>query len=184
MENRLRSLKSLQANFEQFFYSTSVSSPLEEKGKLFMKKPDLMKWKYEDPEEKIFLYKNRILLSYFPEDNQLIRNRLTKKEGESEILALLSGRKGLLDNYSVEFSPFPTEKTNALHLKLTPKIEQDYSLILLEINEKTWLIQKAIFFDWAGNKQEFHFKRIKINSYLAENIFEIKIPPGVEIIEN
>jgi outer membrane lipoprotein carrier protein len=51
VENRLRSYQSLQANFEQLYFSATVSIPLHEKGKLYFKKPNLMKWEYQDPEE-------------------------------------------------------------------------------------------------------------------------------------
>ena len=90
----------------------------------------------------------------------------------------------MLEQYTVELSPFPSENKNAIHLKLMPKSEDDDSYILLEINEKTWLIQKAIFFDWAGNKTEFHFNKIKKNINFDQAMFELKIPPGVEIIKN
>ncbi len=38
-ENWLSSHQSLQADFEQIYYSSSVSTPLKQKGKLFMQKP-------------------------------------------------------------------------------------------------------------------------------------------------
>jgi len=53
----------------------------------------------------------------------------------------------------------------------------------LEIDEKTWLIRKAIFFDWAGNKTEFRFSRMKTNVKIPQSFFELKVPSDVEIIE-
>ncbi|MFC2169145.1 outer membrane lipoprotein carrier protein LolA [Acidobacteriota bacterium] len=183
-EAKFRSIQSIQSTFEQIYYSSSVSTPLREKGKFYFQTPDLMKWEYLDPEKKIFIYKDRILWSYIPEDEQIIKNYVSEEEENTEILFLLSGQIGIRDNYSLEFSPFPTENRNALQLKLTPKKEDIYSFILLEISGKSWLIQKAIFFDWAGNKTEFQFKQIKTNINLSQDLFELDAPPGVEIIEN
>lgn len=183
-QSRFRSFHSYEADFEQSYYSATVSTPLKEKGKLYIKKPDLMKWQYKDPEEKIFLYKDGSFQFYIPEDNQLIRSTAQDNTQESEILALLSGQKDLLHNYSVEFSPFPTKNPKVYQLKLTPKEEQTYSSILLEIYENTGLITKAVFFDWAGSKTEFHFTRIKTNPNFPADTFELQIPPGVEIIED
>jgi len=143
-----------------------------------------MKWEYKDPEERTYLFKEGFILEYIPEDNQIIKYDLSREEHESEILSILSGQKGIVDNYSVEFSPFPTKNSKALQLKLTPKQEDTDTFILLEIDEKTWLIQKAIFFDWAGNKMEYSFSKIKTNVRFAKDVFELKVPPGVEIIEN
>lgn len=180
-EAQLRSYQTLQAEFEHLYYSSTMATPLRETGTCYFQKPGLMKWHYENPEEKIFLLKDSIIESYFPEDNQLLRSSY-EKEDESNILLLLSGKQGLLENYTAEFSPFPTENSDVLQIKLTPKGEDKESFILLEIGTKTWLIQKAVFFDWTGNKSEFHFTRIRLNSTLSKKTFEIKVPKGTEII--
>ena len=183
-EEKIRSLHSIQANFEQVYYSSTVSMPLKEKGNFNFQKPDLMRWEYKDPEEKTYLLKEGIFWEYIPEENQATKYDLAREGYESDILALLSGQKGILDNYQVEFSPFPTENKSAYQLKLTPRKEEEESFILLEINEKNFLIQKAIFFDWAGNKTEYIFSSIKTNVKFAHDFFELRLPPDVEIIEH
>lgn len=142
-----------------------------------------MRWEYEEPEKKVWLYKDGNFLFYIPEDNQLIRSSQSKEKYESEILAILSGQKSLRDNYQIEFNPFPTDEPKAWQLKLTPKVEGEHSFILLEINEKSWLIQKAVFLDWAGNKTEFHFSQIKTDVRLSPKVFELKVPRDCEVIE-
>ena len=184
VERKLRSVQSIQSNFNQIYYSSSVSAPLIEKGKFYFKKPDLMKWEYKDPEEKTFLYKEGVFLEYYPEDKELYRNSSFKENYESEILSLLSGQKNLNDDYLIEPSPFPSENKEAPQLKLTPREEGEYTHILLEIDERTWLIRRAIFFDWAGNKNEFKFSQIKTDVRLSNKVFELKIPADVEIIED
>lgn len=183
-ETKIRSLSSIQAQFEQIYYSSTVSTPLREKGRFYFKKPDLMKWEYKDPEKKIFLYKEDKFQFYIPEDNQLIQSSVSEEAYEAEILSILSGKRHLKDSYTIAFSPFPTEDPKAWQLKLDPGEENEYSFILLEIDAKTWLIQRAIFFDWAGNKTEFKFSKIKINVRFSKNLFDLNLPPGVEIIEN
>lgn len=183
VESRLRSYKTMQADFSHYYYSTTVANPLKENGKCYFQKPGLMKWHYMEPEEKIYLLKDKTIESYFPEDNQLLRSTFSEEE-ESVILSLLSGREDLLENYTAELSPFPTDKTNVQQIKLTPKDVTDDTYVLLEVDEKTWQIQKAVFFDWAGNKSEFHFNRIRLDAPLPKKTFELKVPPGTEIIED
>jgi len=183
-EKTIYSLRSIQAKFEQTYYSSTVSTPLKERGDFHFKKPALMKWEYKDPEKKIYLLKDGFFWEYIPEEKRLTIYDLSKEEHESEILSLLSGQRGIMDNYMVEFSPFPTENSKSYQLKLTPKQGDADTFILLEIDERSWLIQKAIFFDWAGNKTEYKFSRMKTNLPLPENLFELKVPPDVEIIEH
>jgi len=183
-ENTLRSYYTFQAEFKQFYYSTTISTPLEEEGKVYFQKPDMMKWEYQYPEKKIFLLKEEKIIFYDQEENELIENMGENEQYEAEILDLLSGKKGLLEQYDVEFSPFPSDDKKAYQLKLNPKINENDTYILLEINEKSWLIQKAIFIDWAGNKTEFHFNKIKINQNFPKNTFELNLPEDIEIIKN
>ncbi len=185
VENALRSYRSFQANFEQFYYSATISTPLHEKGKLYFKKPNLMKWEYQDPEEKVFLIKDDLFWDYNKEEKQLIKYDLSQGEQNTEVISLLSGKVSLLDNYSVELNPFPTENANTIQIKLTPKDEEFAdTYLLLEIDEKTWFIQTLISFDWAGNRTEFRFSKIKTNVTLQNKTFELRVPPDVEIIEN
>jgi chaperone LolA len=185
VENALRSYRSFQANFEQFYYSATISTPLHEKGKLYFKKPNLMKWEYQDPEEKVFLIKDDLFWDYNKEEKQLIKYDLSQGEQNTEVISLLSGKISLLDNYFVELNPFPTENANTIQIKLTPKDEEFAdTFLLLEIDEKTWFIQTLISFDWTGNRTEFRFSKIKTNVTLQNKTFELRVPPDVEIIEN
>lgn len=182
-ENTLRSYQTFQADFKQFYYSTTIATPLEEEGKVYFQKPDLMKWEYRDPEKKIFLLKENKIMFYDQEENELIEDMGKDEQYETEILDLLSGKEGLLEQYNVEKNPFPTDDKKAYQLKLYPKNGEDSSFILLEINEKSWLIQKAVFIDWAGNKTEFHFNKIKINVNFPKDTFELDLPADVVIIQ-
>jgi len=184
IEKRLASLRSLQADFEQSYFSSSIATPLQEKGKVYFQKPDLMRWEYLEPEEYVYLYKKGLSLAYFPEDNQLFRHALTPEEQGSELFSLLLGQASLEDSYNIEPASFPSEKKDPLQIKLVPKQEGNVSYILLEADEKTWLIQKLILFDTAGNKQEFRFSRIKPNPRLAARIFELDVPPDCEVIDD
>jgi outer membrane lipoprotein carrier protein len=184
LEKMLQTLNSFQADFEQAQYSTSISTPLKQKGKLFFKKPDWMRWEYEAPEPSIYVYKEGLYLSYFPDDNQLWRQRILLEQYESEIPALLAGKARLAEKYVIEASSFPGGDKNSIQLKLTPKEEGENAYLLLEIDQKSGMIRRVILFDWANNKIEYGFSRVKTNPRLADGLFEIKVPPDCEIIED
>ncbi len=182
LENKFKSIKSLKADFEQIYYSGSISTPLVEKGKVYFKKPALMRWDYMEPEKKFFVYSEGEFLFYLPEENQVIKSTHSKEKFESEILSILTGSSEISQNYEVEFAPsLKLNKKNYL-LKLKPIKERDYSFILLEVEKDNWLIKRAVFFDWAGNKQEFVFSNIKENIDLSKSFFALSFPSDVEII--
>lgn len=183
MEQKLLQLNSLQADFTQIYYSANMSTPLEEKGRIFIKKPGWMKWEYQDPEDKIFLIKESLYQEYYPEENLLIQRTFTQDDRETDLLALLSGKRSILANYSVELFSFPSDNKNVHQIKLTPQEEEVDTYILLEIDNQTWLVLRAISFDWAGNRQEFIFSQIKTNIFLSPDSFTLKLPSDVEIIK-
>jgi outer membrane lipoprotein carrier protein len=183
LERNLASLQSFQADFEQTSYSNSIAIPFREKGRLHFQKPDRMRWEYTSPEPKTFVFKEGLLLSYFPEDNQLWRQKIPPEEYENEILAILAGRARLTEKYKVEPSPFPEAGPDAAQFKLTPKDEGETAYLLLEIDQKSWMIRRVVLFDWANNKNEFAFSRMKINPRMGKDLFEIKVPPDCEIID-
>jgi outer membrane lipoprotein carrier protein len=183
-EKALAALNSFQADFEQAFFSTTVSTPLKEKGRFFYQKTGLMRWVYEGPSSQIIVLKDGVLETYDPEENQLRRQKLPREQTDTAIFGLLSGQARLSETYNVENNPFPGAEGPVHQLKLTPKEEGETAYILLEIDARTDLLRRVILFDWAANKNEFTFSRRKINPRLGPDTFKIAVPPGCEIIDD
>ena len=182
LENRMSSLHSLQAEFQQTLYPAPVSTPLLEKGTLYIRTPGWLRFDHKDPEIKVFLIKDNLYQEYWPEDKQLVERPLQAEGSEGALLALLSGSGGILEHYQVEFDPDAPEDPGSHHLKLTPREEDADTYILLEINARDWLIRKAVSFDWTGSRQEFVFSHTKTGIRLSDSIFTLKVPPDVDII--
>jgi outer membrane lipoprotein carrier protein len=184
LEKALRSFRTLQARFEQIYVSASVVESLHERGEIFFQKPDLMRWEYRSPQEKVFLYKAGLFQMYIPEDKQLTRSHVSREAYESDILGFFLGSKPLRDLYLIEDTHFPTDSAGIRQIKLVPREEADYTHILLEIDQRTWLIRRAVFLEWAGNKREFLFSRIRTNVAIPPKTFELKVPADCEIIDD
>jgi len=184
LEKALKAARTLRADFEQLHYSMSVSEPLREKGELLFEKPDRMRWEYKAPQDKVFLYKEGVLETYLPEDKQLTRSPVAEEALKSDIFGIFLGTMSFRDAYAIESNPFPTDAARVRQVKLTPKTEGDYSHILLEIDETTWLLRRAIFLEWAGAKREFVFSRVRTGVRLPSDAFTLKVPPGTEVIDD
>ena len=184
LEKALKAARTLRADFEQLHYSMSVSEPLREKGELLFEKPDRMRWEYKSPQDKVFLYKEGVLETYLPEDKQLTRSPVAEEALKSDIFGIFLGTMSFRDAYAIESNPFPTDAARVRQVKLTPKTEGDYSHILLEIDETTWLLRRAIFLEWAGAKREFVFSRVRTGVRLPSDAFTLKVPPGTEVIDD
>jgi len=184
LEKALRSMTTLMARFEQLHYSMTVSEPLRERGEVFLQKPDRMRWAYKDPQDKVFLYKDGILEMYLPEDKQLTRSPVAEETRRSDIFGIFLGTVAFRDAYLVEDNPFPTTAAKVRQVKLTPRTEGEFSHLLLEIDEMTWLPRRVIFLEWAGSKREFIFSQVRTGLPLPAKTFTLKVPPGTEIIDD
>jgi outer membrane lipoprotein-sorting protein len=162
----------------------SVSEPLHEKGDLFLERPDLMRWNYKDPQEKVFLYKGGVLEMYLSEDKQLTRTPVSREALNSDIFGIFLGTMSFQDAYTIEDTQFPTGAARVRQVKLVPKTEGDFAHVLLEIDEATWLLRRAIFLEWAGNKREFDFSQVRTGIRIPAKTFILKVPPGTEIIDD
>jgi outer membrane lipoprotein carrier protein len=184
LEKRLRALRTFQARFDQYYYSAAVSEPLHERGEIFLQKPDLMRWEYKDPQEKVFLYKGGRLEVYVAEENQLTRSRVSPDAYESDIVGVFLGTHSFADVYTIEDAQIPMEVPGVRQVKLTPKVEGDYSSLVFEIEERTGLLRRAVFYEWAGNRREFVFSKMRVDAALPARTFELKVPPGTEVIDD
>jgi outer membrane lipoprotein carrier protein len=184
LEAAFAKLRSLEADFEQEHSSAVIATPLRETGKLYFQKPDRMRWEYDEPEPQVFVYKEGRVWNYVPEDDQLIRYALPPEQQNAAVFALLTGRARLQDDYLVEPAEFPTDLRSAVQVKLVPKVEGDFTHILLELDARSWLISRIVTLDTAGSRQEFVFRKLKVDPRLKSSTFEIKVPEGTEIIDD
>jgi outer membrane lipoprotein carrier protein len=185
LEKTLAALTSFQADFEQTSYLATMARPLREKGRLSVQKPDMMRWEYEGAEPKTYVYRRGLFLTYVPEDNQLIRQRLPEEQSGADMRGLLTGKVRLSEGFTVEDSPFPGGAPGAVQIKLTPKEQEgETNYLLFEIDSRDWMVRRVVRFDWAGNKTEYAFSRFKANPKLPKDAFEIKVPADCEIIDD
>jgi outer membrane lipoprotein carrier protein len=184
LEAAFAKLRSLAADFEQEHSSAVIATPLRETGKFYFQKPDRMRWEYDEPEPQVFVYKEGRVWNYVYADRQLIRYALPAEQRNAAVFALLTGRARLETDYLVEPAEFPTDTRSAVQVKLLPKVEGDFAHILLELDSRTWLISKIVTLDTAGGRQEFVFRKLKVDPRLGPSVFEIKVPEGTEIIDD
>lgn len=183
MERAFAGMTSFQADFRQTSTSLAAAVPMSQQGRIYFQRPDAMRWEYGAPEKNIYVFRAGLLLSYFPEDNQLWRQRIPPDQNQAELLNLLSGKGGIASRYIVEDNPFPEAEPGSAQIKLTPRVEGEYTYFLLEIDRRSGRLVRAIFFDWGGNRTEFAFFRLKPGARLADSVFEIKVPKDCEIVD-
>jgi outer membrane lipoprotein carrier protein len=178
IEERHARTTDLVARFVQSYRSGLLGRELVERGQVSIKRPGLMRWEYQEPEEKLFISDGQTFFFYVPEDQQVI----VQKQDEQRSLAarLLFGQGGLLDEFEASLDE-PLEE-GVQRVKLTPRHE-DAELERAWIDvEPSGTVRSILIEDVQGNRTRFRFEDLKVNTGLSDRLFRFEVPPGVEVI--
>jgi outer membrane lipoprotein carrier protein len=170
-----QTVKDLKARFVQTYVSGLLGREVVERGSVAIKRPDRMLWKYERPEEKIFVSDGRTSYFYVPADRQVIVRDAAGNQGVA--LHLLSGRSDLLREFQVFSVP---EAANRLRL-IPQKEDAEVSELVLEAEPSGRIVWLEIL-DLQGNRSAFRFEDVKENVGLSDRLFQFEIPKGVEVV--
>jgi outer membrane lipoprotein carrier protein len=168
-------VKDMQARFVQTYSSGLLGREVVERGSLMVKRPHRMLWKYERPEEKVFVSDGKMSYFYVPADRQVVVRDATGDRGVA--LQILSGHSDLL----AEFQVFAVDGSSD-RVRLVPRrADAEVGEVVIEadgVGRVRWIE----IVDLQGNRSSFRFEDVKENKGLSDRLFEFKVPAGVEVV--
>jgi len=152
-------------------------------GKVYFMKGGLMRWEYERPEPKLFVFDGAVLWIFEPEMPQVI-----KTEGQTEkfrrYLAFLTGTGRIDRDYTVELldsSAYGFNKGPVLGLK--PRDPQSpYKFVEMYIDEKKMVVSRSVLVQHEGGRNRIDFINSQINTGVSHTLFRFSPPPGVPVV--
>lgn len=185
LQNQYDQTKDFSALFTQETMTKSLGAPAIVNGKLYFKKPGMMKWEYSDPINNQIISDGTTLWYYIPDDKQVrVYNALEAFEQEF-FLSYLFGEGNLEENFEVALAELDPEQADEYYLiALAPKdMDSTVERILLLVNKETYNIHQFNTYDVLGNVTRIAFEDIKVNSGLKDSLFHFIVPSGVETIK-
>jgi outer membrane lipoprotein carrier protein len=178
VEERQARVADLVARFTQSYRSGMLGREIVERGVVSIKRPGRMRWEYKKPEEKLFVSDGRTFYFYVPADRQVI---VSEQDDQRSLAArLLSGKGGLLDEFSASLDPPPEE--GVVRLKFVPRQEQAEVALAYVDAEPTGRIRSILIQDAQGNRTRFRFDDVRENTGLDDRLFRFQVPKGVEVV--
>ncbi len=151
------------------------------KGRVQIKKPGKMRWVYGTPDTQILISNEKTLWLYVPGEEQATKVPVESIYSSNTPALFLAGRGKLTQTFNVE-SVSQEDKT--ILITLVPKsAEQGLARLVLQADKKNYQITGSTVYDKLGNKTEIRFNRIQVNHEIPEEQFQLKTPPGVEILD-
>ncbi len=154
--NDLKNINTFEASFKQSIINSSNKEILYT-GKIYIKKPLKIFWKYNDPIEKLVYITNNIVTIIEPELEQAITSKL---DNEFNILGLL--------NNSTKISP--TQYLSTFQ-------NTQYKLTIVDNT-----LQDISYKDSIDNTILISFSNINQNKPIKDTVFKFQIPQEYDII--
>ncbi|WP_457635921.1 LolA family protein [Persephonella sp.] len=176
LQEKLKDVSSIQADFLQRTYMPDLEQPEEFKGKIFITKDQKIKIIYEKPIKQIYFLDKDQLTIYTPEDKQVIKSHLTDQFFLLRIFRAFMSEEGLKSLFNVEKE---VSKGDFTDLILRVKGESRIKKVELILG-KNLTVDQMIVWDTEGNRMEISFYDFKYSKKPLK--LYIKIPEDVEIM--
>ncbi len=182
LQERYDTLTSFTADFQQEYISSIHQGKRQLKGRIWSKKPGILRWIYTEPIKKFFLIKNNTMILGYPEDEQVEIFSDFKMEQYPGALAFFLGQGKIKEQYQVQLLG---QSTQSVQLKLKPKKEMGtLKHLQVMVSRKDHFIHSIKIIDRMGNINQVTFSALKLNPAIGKEIFEYKIPHGYEVIKH
>ncbi|HEX4968821.1 MAG TPA: hypothetical protein VFV44_09890, partial [Nitrospiraceae bacterium] len=102
---------------------------------------------------------------------------------------LLLGAAKLEESFDIEPTPGKGRGVGGIRLlTLLPKSREgeagrSLQRIVLEVFPKTYFIRTLSLHEVSGNVSNFEFSSLQPNIGLVDSLFDLKLPPGVEVVK-
>ena len=188
VDARYAQTKDLQADFVQETILEGFTTGFTSSGRLYLKKPGLLRWDYLHPsEEQIYVNGDQVMM-YVPEHQQVVKGALTQMAASKGPLALLQGAGNLSQQFTIlESADGSKDNEKFPSLTLVPKpVDQTpptIKKIVLKLFPDTYFIQGITLFEVSGNISHVMFDHIQANTGLPSSQLTFDVPPDVVVVE-
>ncbi|MEK6576496.1 MAG: outer membrane lipoprotein carrier protein LolA [Nitrospirota bacterium] len=185
VQARYEATSDFKAEFEQKTQIKGFTTPIVYKGRLYIKKPGMLRWDYSEPSKHQIYVNNEKVVYYIPEHKQAMTGLLSEDSGTETPTHLLSGLAKIDQDFDVSFEEDGEEKKDmGPRLRLIPKDKRtEISKIVIELEPKRSYIIRLTIFEKTGNSSTFNFTKIEANTGLKDDLFVFTPPKDVEMVD-
>jgi outer membrane lipoprotein carrier protein len=173
----LDDVQSLTADFKQELWTADQRLLQTETGSLSLKRPNRFRWTYVDPTELVVVANGSRLWIYDVELAQVTVAPFDKSVGASPAM-LLSGDRNVRD----EFEVVQTYVAEGLDwVKLVPRVGgSDFASVLIGFSAT--VPRRLELVDGLNQVTRIELDGLDVNPELADDLFELDVPAGVDVI--
>lgn len=180
IENRY-DVPGFTADFHQVSTIKAMNVADEATGKVFVRKPSMMRWEYETPEPQVIVTNGDQLWIYRPVDNQVILGKSPAFFAGGKGAGFLADIKVLRRKFDISAAPSDDERYYAL--KLVP-VEKTIEVaeILLYAAKDTFTVRQVVTVNTYGDETRITLLDSRFDQVPELSLFSLEIPPGTDVV--
>ncbi|ERJ58479.1 outer membrane lipoprotein carrier protein LolA [Sphingobacterium paucimobilis] len=167
-------IKTLTADFVQYKKVGYVKNELISSGKFYVKNPDKLAWFYSSPTAYTMVFNDKKMMIE-EKGKKKIMDMGRSKQFEKISQAIQANMNG--GTYQgTEFSPSYFQSNKLYILKLDPiakEVKKAMKQLVVSFDKSTYQVAEVMLLDNSNGSTRFVFTNHKINTTLAESIFDL-----------
>lgn len=180
VERALAATSGTRANFVQKFTPKGFTRERVEQGEVLFGPAPKMRWSYEKPEKKTFVFDGVTSWLYAPADRQVTIATLSESDRRGLPFVLLADPAALRAEYTVKEKKNGSETRTELSPRKAGALVQDLVVITATKGDE---LRRIEYSDRQGNRTVFQFSNFRAGKTGADS-FRFDPPAGVEVIRN
>jgi outer membrane lipoprotein carrier protein len=169
------------ARFEQTSTYPTFGNVKKASGKLYLEKPDLLRWEYDDG--RLIVVDGKALWTWNKEDNEATVKRGFGPRDVPPEFAFLFGKGTLLDRFSVRAIAHPEGLPEGDTLDLVPKQPSTDVQKLVLVAAPDGQVRASVVTNSQGDTNQLVFSDVRTNVKLPDALFRFEPPKGAHVTE-
>ena len=183
VERKLERMRDLSAHFVQIS-EDALNRIQRQEGHLYLRRPRMMRWEYQSPEEYLFVSDGRTVYFYVPADMQVSREDVGDAMDDRIPIMFLLGRSDLENEFTrIVQLAVPPQVPGMRVLQMYPRRKNGVEEVQLEVDPGTFDIRRLRITFIDGSTMDLMLDQLETDADLDESIFDFEVPPGVDVIE-
>jgi outer membrane lipoprotein carrier protein len=172
-------IQDFSARFAQTSTYPTFGNVKNATGKVFLKKPVLLRWQYDDG--RLIVIDGKELWNWNPEDKEAQVKRGFGVDQVPSEFAFLFGKGKLLDRFTVRSVPHPEGLPAGDSIELVPRKPSADVQKLLFVVDKRGQVLASVLTNGQGDVNQLVFSEAKVNAGLPDSLFRFEPPKDAHV---
>ncbi len=183
IQKKYAPINDLKSPFTQVTRIKDLEEKISSSGKVWFKKPAMMKWQYEEPWKDTIVSDGKKVWYFDSQENQVAETEFDSvwagSLGSYTVISILEDLDRLFD---VRIGAGSKDEQGNILLDLKQKQQEQAKQVTIAVDPKTYTLRRIIIGDLFGNTTIIELGTAEVNSGIPDSFFTFRKPEGAGIV--